>query len=147
MLYPLSVSASRPPPKIQAMVLCDQVYVDAGTGKFVIAGTFTGFLSSSFPARHRTWFLYLSFYDFDWEEEYFLQVVSLKDHRQVAKSERFRVRGPGRNRVYEMAIAMPPAEFDGPGAFVVELVRTADDSPMSSCRFSVVDARQRETTE
>lgn len=37
-------------PYCLAMILCDGVHVDPGTGKFTILGTFTNFSATSFPA-------------------------------------------------------------------------------------------------
>ena len=38
-----------PPPKVLAMVVCDQVHEDPSTGKYTILGTFDRVASPSFP--------------------------------------------------------------------------------------------------
>ena len=41
-----------PPPRVLAMVVCDQVHEDPSTGKYTILGTFDRVASPSFPYTH-----------------------------------------------------------------------------------------------
>lgn len=46
-------------PEVLAMVLCDAVWRDPGTGKFFILGTFNRLTASSFPVQHPIISIYL----------------------------------------------------------------------------------------
>ena len=58
--YALGAQTGVTTPVLQALVLADQVYVDARTGKKVIAGTFNRLWSKQFPSQFgRTTYAYI----------------------------------------------------------------------------------------
>lgn len=81
-------------PIVQAMLLCDQVYHDKLTGKFVVAGTFTGITSRTVGVgvfySASVW-LFIVFVSAHGQCDLQLRYVSLKDNKEYLTSPKFKL--------------------------------------------------------
>lgn len=123
-------------PVLQALVLADQVYVDALSGKKVIAGTFSTLWSEKFPwVFSRTTYAFISLTEVDQGEVTLqLRYVDLSNNQVLMKCE-FGVKSPGPLTTVELVTEVPSFPMPHEGAYAFELLW--QDEIIGSLRISV----------
>ena len=112
-------------PQSRTIILADQVYRDADTGKCIIAGTFNRIEAESFPATHPQAALYLNLTDFIGQVQ--LRVRLTRDQNGEALAERaFPVESTDRLGACEVIVRLTNLGFPEPGRYSFE-VYAGDD--------------------
>ena len=126
-------------PRVQAMVLADQVYHDRATGKKVIAGTFNHIWSKEFPAKYRTTtYLYVNLTEIRGKCGLTMKWVDLADASVLLNSPTIEVDTQDPLANAEFAVEIPPFPLPHAGVFAFELY--ADANRIGSIRVKVDQA-------
>jgi hypothetical protein len=123
------------------MLIADRVFREEGTGKFHIAGTFSRFKSSVFPAVLDTMHVYLALTDIaPGRHSCEVRFAYLDDEKELlsAKSE---IRSDDKLRVVEMNLCFRRTVFPKPGK--MEIAFYMDDQYVTRRRFAAVAIRRR----
>jgi hypothetical protein len=80
------MSHEKPLPKCEAMLLCDQCIVEAGTGKHSLIGVFDGFWLRQFPGFVQPFTVFLQLIEGIGDYEVVLQVHDLQHDALVAET-------------------------------------------------------------
>ena len=123
-------------PVLQALVLADQVYVDARSGKKVIAGTFNRLWTSKFPASlgRKTW-AYICLTEVQGSVSVELRYVDLKSNEVLLRNEPFTVKADDPLNSTEMVVAVPPLPMPHEGVYAFELY--AAEEMLGALRITV----------
>lgn len=123
-------------PILQALILADQVYMDAMTGKKIIAGTFNRLLSATFPSMFgtMTW-AYVCVTEVHSEASIVLQYVDLSMNKVLMKTKEFRFSAPDPLLSTEMVLQVPPFPMPHPGTYALEV--HSGGEMLGSLRISV----------
>lgn len=128
-------------PTLQALVLADQVYVDAASGKKIIAGTFNILRTGEFPTTFaRSTFAYINLTNIRQRTELELRYVDLEDNRVLMRSPRIEVQSPDPLQGVELVVELPPFPMPHAGTYAFEA--HADDELVGSLRITVAKRRQ-----
>lgn len=128
-------------PTLQALVLCDGVYADRGTGKFVIAGTFTRISALSFPAIHPSCWLYARLLGTVGESTLRFRVVDLSTADALGESGPLRLEIADRVRGHEVGIQIPPMKYEHPGAYSIELLWGENRVVLGDWRYELAKSK------
>jgi Family of unknown function (DUF6941) len=123
-------------PTVLALLLCDQVIIDAQTNKKTLIGVFDNVNSYSYPATVKL-ALYAKLRDAEGVYDFRVRVVSLKDESAVANLEIKEARIPNPLQPTELAINIPVLQFREPGRYEFQLY--ANDVYLSRI---TIEARQ-----
>lgn len=108
-------------PVLQALVLADQVYRDATTGKMIIAGTFRQLWAREFPSKFgRETFAYICLTDLNGTAKLELRYLNLKT-MEVHLKTGFEVSCDDPLSTIEFALPVPPFPMPCAGTFAFEL--------------------------
>ena len=125
-------------PTLQAFVLADHVYVDAMTGKKVIAGTFNQLYAEKFPSRLSSpTTVYLSLTNCAAAVKIRLQYVDLKDESVLLESSLVEIPYRDRLVVHEIMIDIPPLPMPHVGTYAFEVY--CNEERMRSIRINVAE--------
>ncbi|MDP6928737.1 MAG: hypothetical protein QF412_03450 [Planctomycetota bacterium] len=112
----------RPPPQVNAFLVCEQAFQQAGTGKWCIIGTFDTLMASEFPFQYSGIHVFMSLGGF-------MGGATVEvDIRDAVGEIVMAVRGqipeiphssPLSN--FELALPIPPVEFMSSGSYSIEL--------------------------
>lgn len=106
-------------PQARTILLADQVYRDAETGKCIIAGTFNRIGAESFPATHPSAALYLNLTDFLGKADLKIRLASDKTGETLGeKSFVVESRSIG---VCEVTVRLNSLTFPEPGQYSIEV--------------------------
>lgn len=114
-------------PVLQALVLADQIYVDARTGKKVIAGTFNNLWAPSFPAQfERTTYAFICLTGIRDTVELILRYVDLRSNEVLMETNPFSVSCD--NPLKSVEILQPVPHFPMPheGVYAFEVYAGAE---------------------
>ena len=107
-------------PQARTIILADQVYRDAETGKCIIAGTFNRIEADRFPATHPSAALYLNLTDFVGKVEVKIRIV--RDATGEALAEKaFPVESKDRLAACEVTVRLANLTFEKPGKYSIEV--------------------------
>jgi len=114
-------------PTLQALVLADQIYQDATTGKKVIAGTFNALWTKELPTRfgRETW-AYVSLTNLLGEAEVQLRYVDLTNNSVLMETNKISVSSDDRLRTVEMVLPIPRFPMPHAGVFAFEVYAGGD---------------------
>lgn len=110
---------STSPPQVNAFVLCDQAFQQAGTGKWCIIGTFSVIWAREFPCTHSPLTVFVGLSDFSGPA---LVQVSLRDENGTVVAA---VRGQIPKipmAMIELGFPFPPVKFEREGTYTAELL-------------------------
>lgn len=111
------------PPVLQALVLADHVYVDAGSGKKIIAGTFNRIWSSAFPASFsRSTWAFMTLTDFQGRIELELQFRQLATNQVLMRCPGIQVDQNDRLATLELIVEVPGFPMPQEGAYSLDVV-------------------------
>lgn len=130
-------------PTLQALVLCDAIHRDDGTGKFYLAGTFTHLQSPTFPVVLAKWSLYARILDASGPCEARVRIVNLSSNEALGESGPLALSIEDRVVGREFGFQLPPVGFASPGAYAVELLWGPERLPLGDWRFDVLPIRKR----
>jgi len=109
-------------PVLQALVLADYVYVDAHTGKKVIAGTFNELQAATFPTQFpRVTYAYLCLADLRGQTEVDLRYVDLSSGEVLMQLEHVPVDASSPLESTELIVEVPEFPMPQPGSFALEV--------------------------
>jgi len=132
----MRVTSRVQPPRLQALVLADQVYTDATTGKGIIAGTFNRLRSDSFPATFdRATFVYVSLTDVRSRAEIRLRYVDNEDLSVHMESPIVHLDAHDPLATIELVVEIPPFPMPHPGSYSLEL--HCNEERIGSLRLTV----------
>lgn len=127
--------ASTLKPALQAILLCDHLYLDKATGKFVIAGTFTRISAAAFPALHPLCFLYARLVDWQGKGALRARLVDLTDQSQLGEVGPIPAEISDRLTGAEIGIQLPPLPLPHSGAYAIELLWGDANEYLGAWRF------------
>lgn len=123
-------------PTLQSFILADHVYVDALTGKKVIAGTFNQLWSSKFPTQlGQTTSVFLTLTNCSGRVEIQLRYVDLADDSVLVKSPTVCIESADRLASQEVVMEVPPLPMPHAGWYVFEAY--CDGDRIGSIRMNV----------
>jgi hypothetical protein len=133
-------------PTLQALVLADQIYTDADTGKRIIAGTFDAFTSPAFPAEYqRHTYAYLSLTGIHGEVPLVLRYVDLSTNEVLLECGPIPISSPDPLRSVDWSVMVPPIPMPHAGAFAFEV--HACNELLGSLRIMVELSKAEEAQE
>jgi len=109
-----------PVPTVLAMLLCDQVIVDAGTNKKSLIGVFDNLNSVGFPSQTRI-AIYAKLTDAEGKYDFRVRIVHLKDETLLGE---FEIKGAAfadQLRPAELIIDLPALVFPEAGKYEFQL--------------------------
>ncbi len=125
-------------PTLQALVLADQVYVDARTGKKIIAGTFSGLWASSFPTSlGRTTWAYVCLTEVQGTVPISLRYTDLASNEVLLGTKPITLQSDNPLASHELIVEVPPFPMPHAGTYVFE-VYVAEES-IGSLRITVAE--------
>jgi len=109
-------------PILQAILLADQVYKDARTGKNVIAGTFNSLRATEFPTEFdRVTWAFICLTGIHNEASIILRFVDLSNDEILLETESITVRANNPLTSRDLAIPVPPIPMPHEGGFAFEI--------------------------
>jgi len=131
---------NRQEPILQALILADQVYTDAGTGKRIVCGTFDNFWMEEFPNRYPVpTVAYIVLTDLIGQVALLLRFVDLKDNQVLMESAAIELESDDPLQVLNLAVQIPTFPLPQPGVYSFECY--ANESLIGSIRIM---AKRRE---
>jgi hypothetical protein len=145
-------------PRLQSLLVANQVYQDLLSRSFIIAGTFNCVYFrqqqtkvAEDPQKQITvpqeksiqelrtsgspW-LFFSITDVSGEVECSVRYVSLQDNQVLFSSEKFRIISKDRLKTIEQRLELPPLPVNGPGQYALEFF--ANDEMIGALRILAV---------
>ena len=129
------VRGSRVPPRCKALLLCDQVLVEAGTGKISLIGIFDRVGVGGFPAAVGPFNAYVQMTDGVGRYEVFVEVHDLSGGLVLARAQAGNLEFKEPTDKVNFRIAMPRWQARHGGAY--DFVVLADDQEVERQRFEV----------
>lgn len=124
-------------PILQALVLADHVYVDAATGKKIIAGTFSQLLAASFPRMFgRTTWAYVCLTEVRGTVPIALRYTDLQTNEVLLSTRALTIQSDDPLASRELMIEVPPFPMPHAGTYVFEVY--AGDEAIGSLRILAV---------
>jgi hypothetical protein len=109
-------------PVLQALLLADNVYTDAGTGKRIIAGTFDSLRAAELPATFdRVTAAYICLTEVRGEIGVVLRYVDLDDNEVLMEHGPTQVRSDDPLASVDFVVPVPPIPMPHPGVFAFEV--------------------------
>ncbi len=107
-------------PQARTIILADQVYRDAETGKCVIAGTFNRIGADRFPATHPSASLYLNLTDFQGKAPIKVRMMIDRTRAMIGENT-FTVESTNRLGSCEVTVRLNNLTFPEPGKYSIEV--------------------------
>jgi hypothetical protein len=126
----------KPPPRCKAILLCDQVMLDAVTRKTSLIGVFDSFFMRQFPGPTQQFCVFLQLVDGIGTYVLTAEVHDLHDDAVIARLLQLQVKFPGRTNKLNLNVGPVVMQIPHVGAFDVVLM--ADGQEIDRQRF---DAR------
>lgn len=123
-------------PVLQALVLADHIYVDADTGKKIIAGTFNAIFAKETPTVvSGQSYAYVCLTDFVGQLELEIRYVDLDTNEVLMKTTGLRADSSDPLRSVEMVVEVPPFPLPHPGVYALEVL--CEGAILGSLRINV----------
>lgn len=122
-------------PVLKALVLADQIYQDARTQKWIIAGTFTQITGPRIPIITPQIWVYLSLTDFRGECEIRLEIKFDDTDEVLAQTNPLRLKMENPLQTFEVALPIPPMTLHRPGIYSINVIH--DEEILGSHRITV----------
>lgn len=107
---------------LQSILLCDRVYIDAASGKMVLAGTFHKIAVAEFPASYAEGaVLYLAFREVREEIPVSVEFVDVADNRALYTFRTFRVPQADVFETVEVALPLPTLHLPHEGRYAFDV--------------------------
>ena len=106
-------------PIVLAIVLCDTIIREAGTGKLSLIGTFSGIFSNTFPCTHGSISVYVAITEGRGRVPCKLRMVSLNTNQSVFELPG-QIEFGGPTAVAELVFQLQQLRFEEPGVYAIE---------------------------
>jgi hypothetical protein len=123
----------KPPPKCKAILLCDQVIVDALTRKVSIIGTFDSFNTPSFPGMTAQFTAFMQMTDGHGEYRIAIEIHDLQEGTVLGRAEGAPISFPDRTAKLNYFIPVPPLPLAHAGRY--DFVVFADGQEIDRQQF------------
>jgi hypothetical protein len=128
-----SAKGKKPPPKCKAILICDQVIVDALSRKHSVIGVFETFFAPGFPGLTPSFFAFVQMVDGIGTYQLTIEVHDLDENSVIARMGVFPIEFPERvNKANFVCNILP---FPLPHAGVYDLVVLADGQEIDRQKF------------
>lgn len=124
------------PPKVLAMVLADAILHDMATGKFIIQGTFSIIIASTFPWTHPVIAVYAAITNGHGKTPIKLRLADVDDSRDPVYENEAVVDFADPIVVAEMVMVLRNVVFPEPGEYCLQLYGAG--TPLMERRLQVV---------
>lgn len=132
---PKSPKGRKPLPRCKAILLCDQVIIDAITRKNSLIGIFETFFVPHFPGNSSTFTAFLQLVDGIGKYDLHIEIHDLQQNSVIARMGPFPIEFPERvNKAVFMFTILP---FPLPHAGSYDFVVTADGEDIDRQKFDV----------
>lgn len=115
-----------PPPYPLAMVVCDNIHRDPGTGKPFILGCFTVIHARKFPATHPVMGLYIELTNGRGKVPCRVQLVDANEEREPLWVTEADLEFPDPRMVLQMVFLLGRITFSEPGEYRIQLFACGD---------------------
>jgi hypothetical protein len=134
-------------PILQALVLADHVYIDAKTGKKIIAGTFNHLAAPNFPSAFgRTTYAFISMTEVHGTTPVTLRYTDLSTSETLLEIRDLPMEAPNDPlATVEMVVELPRFPMPHEGIFAFEVY--AHDEPIGSLRIQVSKSDEDEVSD
>ncbi len=128
-------------PVLQALILADHIYQDAGSGKKILAGTFNRLRVEKVPCHLEavTW-AYICLTEVRGEIQLDLRYVDLKDHKVLLHLEGLKLKHDNPLGNVELVLPIPRFPIPHEGVYAFEVY--CADELLGSHRIEVVKAQK-----
>lgn len=138
--YAMSEQGQLPPPMSLALVICEAVYTDSGTGKKTLLGIFQGIAVKEFPAAQPHIAIYLSLTDGHGKATIKVQIVDADESMEplfVAENE-IEFKDP--RIIAEVIVGIQNLTFPAAGEYRVQVF--ANGKHVTERRFVVIQIQE-----
>jgi hypothetical protein len=112
-------------PSVLAILLCDWIIIEQGTGKKTLVGMFDSLQAAAFPTVRSMGF-YARMTDLEGHYHFEVRVVRLEGNKEETMGGALaEFKAADRLAILEMALNLPPFQFPAPGRYEFQLF--ADD--------------------
>jgi hypothetical protein len=105
------------PPHILAMLICDGIHRDAGSGKHFLLGCFSNVISQTFPVGHGPMALYMSLTDGHGRVPFKLRFIDAEEEREALFETCGDLLFQDPREVVELSIAISQVVFPAEGEY------------------------------
>jgi hypothetical protein len=134
-------AGTKPPPKCKAILICEQVIVEAVTGRVSVINTFNSFFVRNLPSATSRFSVFLQLTDSDTECQVTIEIHDLREDEVIARSTVMTVPFPQRLLTVNVVIPCPPLPISHSGAY--DLVVFADGQEIDRQKFHVHSRDER----
>jgi hypothetical protein len=129
-------------PILQALVLADHIYIDAKTGKKIIAGTFNHLAAPEFPSHFgRTTYAFISMTEVHGNTPVTLKYTDLSNSETLMEIRDLPMEAPNDPlATVEMVVELPRFPMPHEGIFAFEVY--AHEEPIGSLRIQVSQSNE-----
>lgn len=127
-------------PTKEAMLLCDSIITEVGTGKKSLIGIFEDINAAQYPFEHHRLSVYLKFTSAQGKYVFRLELIDLKDNLVIGKANTPELDVPNKLDSYELVFNLENLRFQHPGKYEFEVY--AGDTPFANKTFKAVDLTQ-----
>ncbi|MFQ5591393.1 MAG: hypothetical protein ACE5HE_09545 [Phycisphaerae bacterium] len=115
------MAASRPPPDVLAMIVCDQIITDRLTGKQSLIGMFAKVHVAGFPVSHPQLSVFVALTDGYGEVDLLIRIVDANDARPPIVEGKGKVTFKDPRAIANLALSFHGLRFPEPGEYRVQL--------------------------
>jgi len=128
-------------PVVQALVLADHIYVDAATGKKVIAGAFHALWAGKFPTKlARTTWAYICLTEVRGSVSVSLKYTDLQTNQVLLSTSAVDIKSDNPLASHEMIVEVPPFPMPHAGTYVFEVFSGGES--LGSLRLTVAELKE-----
>jgi len=109
-----------------AMVVCDFIWRDPGTGKFTILGTFSNIGAVTFPCIHPVMAVFVAVTDGRGKTPIKLRLIDVDEENDPLFEGEMDVEWPDPRMIAEMAFVVQGVAFPAPGEYRFQLFAASD---------------------
>ena len=123
-------------PKPLALIVCDHVHRDGGSGKYTLLGTFSMVFANKFPASHQSIAIFIAVTDGRGTVPTTIKLIDLNEERPPVLSITGTIRFDDPTQVIEQSFVTPTLQFPEPGDYRLQML--AGDELIMERRIMVV---------
>lgn len=139
---PKPARRGKPLPPCKAILLCEKIIVEQGTGNISVIGIFTGFMVKSVPTKVGRFFVFMQVIDGIGRYDVSVEVHDLHDQTCIARSSPLAIEFADRPNGGHIVIPVPPLPIKREGAY--DVVVMADGQEIQRQKFFVIAERNPE---